>query len=104
MYYVLATRQLRVGTMAQYKEVETKQLIPIFNKYGIKMIGHWNTIIGNSSETVNLFAYNDMAHYQKVREAQKTDPEYQKMSIALSELTTNANLRLLEPSEWSPLK
>jgi serine kinase of HPr protein (carbohydrate metabolism regulator) len=104
MIYVLAIRQLLPGKMAQYKEVETKELIPVFNKYGIKMVGHWNTIIGNSYETVNLFAYNDMAHYQKSNEARRTDPESQKMAADLGALTVSNNLRLLEPSEWSPLK
>lgn len=104
MIYVMAIRQLQPGTMAQYREIETKQLVPIFNKYGIKMVGHWNTIVGNSYETVNLFAYNDLAHYQKVREAQRSDPEYQKMGTALGAVTVSANLRMLEPSEWSPLK
>jgi len=104
MIYVLAIRQLFPGKMAQYKEVETKELIPMFNKYGIKMVGHWNTIIGNSYETVNLMAYNDMAHYQKVREAQRKDPESQKLAADLGALTMSSNSRLLEPSEWSPLK
>ena len=104
MIYVLAIRQLFPGKMAQYKEVETKELIPLWKKNGIKMIGHWNTIIGNSYETINLYAFNDMAHYQKVREANRTDPESQKLQADLGALTMSSNSRLLEPSEWSPLK
>lgn len=104
MIYVLAIRQLVPGKMAQYKEVETKELIPMFNKYGIKMVGHWNTIIGNSYETVNLMAYNDMMHYQKSNEARRTDPESQKLAADLGALTVSNNLRMLEPSEWSPMK
>jgi hypothetical protein len=83
MIYALAIRQLLPGKMAQYKEVETKELIPFFNKSGIKMIGHWNTIIGNSYETVNLYAFNDFAHWQKVREEGRKDAEYQKYSPIL---------------------
>jgi hypothetical protein len=104
MIYVLAIRQLLPGKMAQYKEVETKGLIPWFNKNGVKMIGHWNTIIGNSYETVNLYALNDLAHWQKFREASRTDPEAQKTQADLSAITVTANSRLLEPSDWSPIK
>lgn len=104
MIYVMAIRQLKPGVMAQYKDIETKQLIPAFNKFGVKMIGHWNTIIGNSYETVNIYALNDMAHYQKFREAQRSDPDIQKTSAALGAITVASNSRLLEPSEWSPLK
>ncbi len=104
MIYVLAIRQLFPGKMAQYKEVETKELIPLFNKSGVKMIGHWNTVVGNSYETVNLYAFNDMTHYQKVRVAGSKDPEYQKLQADLGALTMSSNSRLLEPSEWSPLK
>jgi hypothetical protein len=49
-------------------------------------------------------AYNDLAHFQKVREAQRKDPEYQKMTADLGALTVSNNMRMLEPSEWSPLK
>jgi hypothetical protein len=104
MIYVLAIRQLLPGKMAQYKEIETKQLIPVFNKYGMKMIGHWNTVIGNSYETVNLYSFNDMAHYSKTREAMRSDPEAQKMQADLGAVSASNNSRLLEPSEWSPLK
>jgi hypothetical protein len=104
MIYVLALRQLLPGKMAQYKEVETKELIPMFNKYGVKMIGHWNTAIGNAYETVNLYAFNDMAQWQKFRDAQRTDPDAIKTAASLGALTVSSNSRLLEPSEWSPLK
>jgi hypothetical protein len=104
MMYVLAIRKLFPGKMAQYKEVETKELIPIFNKYGMKLIGHWNTAIGDAYETVNLYAFNEMDQWQKFREAQTTDPEVRKMSADLGALTVSSNSRLLEPSEWSPLK
>jgi hypothetical protein len=104
MIYVLALRQLLPGKMAQYKEVETKELIPMFKKYGVKMIGHWNTAIGNANETVNLYAFNDMAQWQKFRDAQRTDPDAIKTAASLGALTVSSNSRLLEPSEWSPLK
>jgi hypothetical protein len=104
MIYILAIRQLFPGKMAQYKEVETKELIPAFKKYNVKMIGHWNTIIGNSYETVNLYAFNDMAQWQKFRDAQRTDPEVQKLASDLGALTVSVNSRLLVPSEWSPLQ
>ena len=104
MIYILAIRQLVPGKTAEYRDIETKQLMPFFNKSGIKMIGHWSTIIGNSNETVNIYAYNDLTHYQKVREAALKDPEYQKLSAALNSISVSSNSRLLQPSEWSPLK
>jgi len=100
MIYILAIRQLVPGKMAEYREAETKGLIPVLKKSGAKMVGHWNTLIGNSYETVNLLAFDDMAHFLKFR----GDPDYQKVGAAIGAITVSANLRLLEPSEWSPMK
>jgi hypothetical protein len=54
MIYMMAIRQLMSGKAAEYKEIETKLLIPGYAKYGVKMVGHWNTAIGNGNETVNI--------------------------------------------------
>jgi serine kinase of HPr protein (carbohydrate metabolism regulator) len=104
MIYMLAIRQLVPGHAAEYKEIETKLLIPGYAKYGAKMIGHWSTVIGNANETVNIMAFDDMVHFQKFREAAPKDPVLQKLAADLSKITVSANVRLLEPSEWSPLK
>lgn len=104
MIYMMAIRQLVPGNAAKYKEIETTLLIPGYAKYGGKMIGHWSTIIGNSNETVNIMAFDNLTEYQKFREAAPKDPTLQKLGTELSKITVQANSRLLEPSEWSPLK
>jgi hypothetical protein len=104
MIYMLAIRQLVPGKAVEYKELETKYLIPVYSKYGGKMVGHWSTVIGNANETINIMAFTDLATFQKFREVAPKDPDYQKLFSGLTAITVSANTRLLEPSEWSPMK
>jgi hypothetical protein len=81
MIYMMAIRQLMSGKAAEYKEIETKLLIPGYAKYGVKMVGHWNTAIGNGNETVNIMVFNDLAQYQKFREEAPKDPVMRMVAI-----------------------
>ncbi len=104
MIYSMIIRQVAPGKMGEYREFETKELLPIFEKKGIKMVAHFSTAIGNASETVALLAFDDMTSWQKMREERRTDPEFQKALAKLNLMTVKANSRLLMPSEWSPMK
>ena len=104
MIYMLHIRQIAPGKMNEYRELETKEMEPMFKKLGYKVLGHFSTIIGNSNETVALHAYDDMAQYQRIRETAMKDPDYLKMAAKLNALTSTSTSRLLAPSEWSAMK
>jgi hypothetical protein len=104
MIYVLHIRQIAPGKMNEYRQLEVNEMEPLFKRAGMRVMGHFNTMIGNSNETVALHAYDSLAQYEKVRETQLTDPDFQKMAARLNALTTSSNSRFLTPSEWSPMK
>jgi len=97
-------RQIAPGKMGEYRALETKEMEPLFKKMGIKVMGHFSTLIGNANETVAIHGYESMAQYEKIREAGIKDPQYQSMGAKLNAISVSNNSRFLIPSEWSAMK
>jgi hypothetical protein len=105
MIYILHIRQIAPGKMAEYRELETKEMEPLFKKLGYKVLGHFSSLFGgNSNETVALHAWDSLAQFEKARAAALKDPEYQKMGAKLNAMTVNNISRIMTPSEWSAMK
>jgi hypothetical protein len=104
MIYMMIIRQVAPGKMPEYRQLEVNEMEPTFKKMGMRVLGHFNTMVGNSNETVAIHGYENLAEYEKIRAAQLKDPEFQKVAAKLNALTVSANNRLLAPSEWSPMK
>lgn len=104
MIYVLHIRQIAPGKMGEYRDLETKELDPMYKKLGYKVLGHFSTWIGDSNETVALHAWEDLAQLQKARATAMKDPEYLKSSAKLNAITVSHNSRILTPNEWSAMK
>jgi hypothetical protein len=104
MIYNSVTQDIAPGKMAEYGEISSKELIPLFAKLGMKLVASWHGYTGNVNEVYSLFVYNDLADFQKTREAQQKNVDYQRVSAKLSAIVTRQTRTLLEPNAWSPLK
>ena len=49
----------------------------LFAKHGIRVVGFWETVIGQSDELVYICAFDDLAHRQRAWSAFLGDPEWQ---------------------------
>jgi hypothetical protein len=67
-------------------------------------VAYWLTSIGNAAESIAVFAFDDLADYQKQMAEATKNPESQKMTARIMSLTARSNSRLLNPCSWSPLK
>src|SRR5438128_277891 len=52
----------------QYKQLIESKGLPLFREGGGRMLGWWNTLVGNLYEHVTIWEYDDMAAYQKAAE------------------------------------
>jgi hypothetical protein len=106
MIYSLHTVSVVHGKMNEYTEFVAKELIPIYQRLGIKMIGSWRTSIGgNSDECVLLFAWDSMAQMEKLQAVRNADKEWQRVLPRYQPLTTSNTInRILEPNAYSTLK
>jgi hypothetical protein len=64
MIYMETNLTLQPGKMSAYLEA-LKGMIPLIEKAGMKVIGSWNTVIGNTNEMSYIFACEDMGQLQK---------------------------------------
>jgi hypothetical protein len=104
MIFNLSNGIIIPGKMAEYYEIVTKELNPLYSKLGMKLAGSFHPYTGNMNEIYALYAFNDLADYQKVREAQRQSKEMQIVSAKLNALRTSQISTILEPNPWSPMK
>jgi len=101
MIYQLVTTVIAPGKMQEYAEIAAKELVPLFK---MKLVASWRGYTGNVNEFYTLFAANDLAEYQKTREAQAQTKDYQRVSAKLNALRISQTTTLLEANAWSPMK
>jgi hypothetical protein len=104
MIYLSAAMEVIPGKMAEYQEIITKEVVPLYTKMGMKEVGSWHSYTGNMNKSYALFVFDDLAALQKSREAQAQNKEYQKIQVRLNALRVSNVQTILEPNSWSPMK
>ena len=103
MIYILATQNVLPGKMAEY-EAASKEMAPVRKKVGMNLVGAWRGYSGNINQVFSLFAYKDLAEFQKMRETRQKDPEYMKGAAKMQTLISDSSWSFIEPVSWSPMK
>ena len=78
-----------------------------FEKHKIKVVGFWETLIGESNELVYICAFDDLAARQKAWDAFQADPEWQaakKASEMNGPLVERVVNKIWKPTAFSPVK
>lgn len=104
MIYQLVNSVLVPGKMAEYYDVSTKELMPLYPKFGMKLAGSFRPYTGNMNGIYSLYVFDDLAAYQKARDAQQKDKEFLKVSAKLNSFRVSMTHTILEPNPWSPMK
>jgi hypothetical protein len=104
MIYILSNSVVVPGKMAEYGDIIAKEAAPLWLKMGMKNVGSWRAYTGNVNQTYTLFVFNDLADFQKSREAQSQNKDYQKVQVKLNAMRVNQTNTILEPNAWSPMK
>ncbi len=104
MIYLLSKNVLVPGKMAEWEEIASKELVPLFPKMGMKLVASWRGYTGNMNENYTVYAFNDLTAVQKATEAQRQNADYQRISAKLNALRISRTTTLLEPNAWSPMK
>ena len=100
-YYVMP------GRMPDIQKRFADVTMRLFAKHGIRVVGFWEPVIGESNELVYICAYDDLAHRERTWAAFLADTEWQAAKQA-----TEANGPLVErvvnkvwrPTRFSPLQ
>ena len=109
MIYELRTYQVVPGKMKNLNDRFANITIPLFEKHGMKVIGFWETAIGEATTTelIYILAFEDLGHYQRAWDAFIADPEWQeakRLTEVGGPLVNIAGSKILEPTDYSPLQ
>lgn len=91
MIYEYRAYDVVPGRMPDLQDRFAKHTLALFKKHGIRVVGFWDTVIGESNELVYLCAFDDLAHRERAWSAFLADPEWQAAKRA-----TEANGPLVE--------
>ena len=104
MIYLEASARVVPGKMNEFMEVFEKELLPVSNKLGRKLVAQWRTTIGTLDEITDLWAYDDLNHMQRFQEARGKSPEFTKAFEHLKSLIAHETSRLMVPTPLSSMK
>jgi hypothetical protein len=100
-YYVMP------GRMPDIQKRFNDVTMRLFAKHGIKVVGFWDTIIGDTSELTYICAFDDLAHRQRAWDSFVADPEWQeakKQSELNGPLVERVVNKIWRPTKFSPLQ
>ena len=104
MIYLLSKGEIIPGKMAELYEIVNKELVPLYPKLGLKLMGSFHAYTGNMNEVYAMYAFDEFAAYQKSREAQQKDKDFQRVIAKLNAVRVSETSTILEPNPWSPMK
>jgi NIPSNAP protein len=100
-YYVMP------GRMPDIQRRFADVTMRLFDKHGIKVVGFWEPVIGESNELVYICAYDDLNHRDQVWKSFLNDPEWQaakKASEMNGPLVERVVNKIWRPTSFSPIK
>jgi hypothetical protein len=104
MLYYLNIVDVAPGKMAEYGEIVTKEMIPMYNKVGLKLMASWHASSGSANRVYAMFTFNDYTDYQKITQNARQDKDYLKAFARLNTVITSQRREFLEPNAWSQMK
>lgn len=81
--------------------------MPLFSKYGFKLVGAWDTMIGDVPETTYILAWSDLNTMQKAWVDLNADVDWAQIKKESFEkhgpLVLKTHSQILAPAAYSPL-
>ena len=103
MVYEMRVYTLQPGKVPEFQALIEKEALPIISKYS-KLVGWWSTDIGSLNEVVHIWAYEDLNHRARARQAQAEDPQLQAFRPKAQAMVVSQYNKILIPANFSPLK
>lgn len=108
MIYEIRRYELQQHTKAAFYERFEKELLPLFDKYCFKMVGSWDTVIGDVPENTYILAWNDLNERQTAWAALNSDAEWINIKRVSQEkhgtMVVKTHSQIISPTKYSPQK
>ena len=104
MVYLHATLQLAPYKSREFSKFLATSLVPLFEKHGAKLIGSWETIVGNQNEVTDIWGFDSLAHFEASTQSLLRDPQWASVQETMTTMIVREKTKLLAPLKCSPLK
>jgi hypothetical protein len=104
MIYLHVTVQLQRGKMNEWCKIYEEHLLPPMQKHGQRLVGAWKTSVGMYDEVTDLYAFENLAEFEKIREKLFEDPEIQKWVPVIWDIAGREESKILVPLGYGELK
>ena len=108
MIYELRMYEVVPGRMPAMHARFQNHTLGFFAKHGIKVIGFWEAVVGQSNVLNYLLAFDSLAHREELWKKFGGDPEWVKMrsnpELADALIVSNISNSLLRPLPFSPIR
>ncbi|MFC1964145.1 NIPSNAP family protein [Chloroflexota bacterium] len=97
MIYELITVDVIPGKLKEFHDMWLKESLPVWEEHGIKHIGSWETTIGKSNEVIRLFAFEDLAHYERWMQFLAQDEDGKELRGKVWQYIVQLSRKILRP-------
>jgi hypothetical protein len=107
MIYYQVTIQIKRGKLNEWVARFEKEMLPITERHGQKLAAAWSTSIGAYDEVTHVYAFENLAELERIRQEVAKDPDRIKMlampqpNVSLIDFETS---KVMTPLPYSPLK
>ncbi len=106
MIYELRIYHVMPGRMDDINRRFRDHTMKLFAKHGIRVVGFWQTVIGEGDELIYVTAFDDLNARQRAMDAFGADPEWirvKRESEANGVLVAKVSNRILKATDyWKP--
>jgi len=103
MVYEHRTYNILPGKMPEFVEAFGEMIVPLFEKYGAKLVGAWQTAIGQNNEFVYILGFKDLAEQEKFWHVFRQDEQYKAYRQGGTRVAFVIS-KILHATSYSPLK
>jgi hypothetical protein len=103
MIYEHRTYNILPGKMPEFVEAFGNMIVPLFEKHGAKLVGAWQTAIGQNNEFVYILGFENLADQERFWRIFRQDEQYKKYSQSGVRVAFVMS-KILNPASYSPLK
>ena len=105
MLYMMATLRLKdTAKVQEFNDLLEKELKPVAERHGQRLIGSFRTVVGDVFKVVDLWAFDSWESFAKARESLPQDIQYQEAAAKIQSLSQFEKLNILRPLPVSPMK
>lgn len=103
MIYDMRTYDLQLGAVPKFMDAVREVGLKVREDHGVKLAGWYYTDIGPLNQVVHIWAYEDFAHYEKAREAFRSDPRWSGEYLPrTSGLVIRQRNQIMQAADFSP--